>query len=915
MKSKLGVMFKIILLISQIQNLDYTTEIKKYHCKKNSPAISINLNTHEKLKFPGIVSFSFWFKFNNDIEKELFSINNLLNDLKIGLNYQNRILVNNELTSLPPVISSKNLNDFQKKTNSKGWSFLYFYAKIGNTQNDSFDFVMSLNYQRVEKNKIFFDSDLKEFFVTLGSDKKNSNCKMNALFYDFILYDNIKPFDDKDILNFSHGFAEPVFLSKFDYEASYNKVYSNLIDSGIGDLKNGADQNNFGLFTSLNTKLNSSKINSTLTNALSIFFLPPGLLPFYEINNSCVFLINFNFFFKDISQNVENNKYYHVLYQRFPKEGVDIKLRADLQVNITPENKNVLIRYFINTKIKKQIPFDLPTEGTEQLKAVPFNFILVKVEQNIRNKIPNITYINGYNMNEFIYKENFDLNSDDQHLIGDSVARDSTRKEFCTFIEIVEVSFLRGSFFLQDTDKFSPLLFFTGLDQINPKFVLGCKNNNNIKRNFEDILNSELNLLSCDDFVKEICDFDNCDICERGVCVICEIGFEISEDGECMKCNDGYDPILRICFEGTKNEEFFTTQFANLNVALLNVEFSKQYFLSTLKFRINRDVFLHNGFFFFFNNVDDENRMVDVCWDESCLDKEQEMYFAFANKGNPFKIEKFIFGNSGTYAIEPISITYFLQNQTSFTPQEIKYKNFDCSFLGDYYFLELPQTKYYGTCTKSCPPGTFKDFLQRKCQRCPKNCKTCKSETICLSCEKSETLIQNQCLKCQKPCLTCSKTPNNCESCLTMEMLYENKCDRLCRKKNGNCQICDIYNGNCLKCEKGYILKGTTCEINSCRLIDCRICLDDNNCRVCEKGYEVKNGACLVCNNNCSYCPYGYKLTKAKKCIRDESIILVEQGKSSSQKIFGREEKIIVIEKDFEDVFKWVGFLLWIFFN
>lgn len=893
MSNKLQFLTTLTLILPFTLSLNFTNEFERFSCKVGQPSISINLNFHPELKFPGIVSFSFWFKFKGGGEKEIFSINNLLSDLRISLNYRNRIMVNNEIGNLNPLIEHMNLEDFKTK-NGKGWNFFYFYFKSEKTRSSSFDYLINLNYQNEEMKKKNLNIDLKEFFVTLGSDKKNSNCKMDILFYKFNLYDNVNPFSEDEIRNFSFGFAEPVFLSKFDYESSYNKIYSNLINSGVGDILNGADQNNFGLFTSLSTKNNSRKIKANLTNALSIFFLPQNMLPFYEINNSCVFLINFNFFFKDISKNIENNKYYHVLYQRFPKEGVDIKLRADLQINITPLNKNILIRYFINTKIKKQIPFDLPTEGTNQLKEVPFNFILVKVEQNALNKVPKVTYINGYNMNEFIYKENFALNSEDQHLIGDSVARDSTRKEFITFVEILEVSFLRGGFFRQDSDKFSPFLFFSGMDNRNLKFVMMCKEGNNLKRNREDVFNSEINLLSCDDFVKEVCEDVNCDVCEKGECVVCDEGYEIGNLGNCERCLKGYDPILKVCFDGIENTEFFTTQFANLNVSLLDVEFSKQYFLSTLKFRINKEQFLHNGFFYFFNNVDDENRLVDVCWDDSCLDKDQEIYFAFANTGNQFKIEKFIFGNSGIYTIDPISITYYLQNQSAFLPSDIKHKNFNCSFLGNYYFLELPTTTYYGTCVETCPKKYFKNFQSQKCEKCAKSCKTCQSALNCLSCLPSETLIQGQCLKCQKPCLTCSSSPNTCLTCTTSEMFYENKCDRLCRKKNSDCLMCDIYNGNCLKCKKGFILKGVTCEVNSCKLADCKICLDSNNCRVCESGFLVRNGGCRVCDRGCEECPFGYLVSKGKVCVRDESVVILEEGESSSRKVFGRREEEVV---------------------
>lgn len=33
-----------------------------------------------------------------------------------------------------------------------------------------------------------------------------------------------------------------------------------------------------------------------------------------SVNNSCVFVMHYNFYFKDFSKNVFENKYHHVLY-------------------------------------------------------------------------------------------------------------------------------------------------------------------------------------------------------------------------------------------------------------------------------------------------------------------------------------------------------------------------------------------------------------------------------------------------------------------------------------------------------------------------------------------------------------------------------------------------------------------------
>ncbi len=96
-----------------------------------------------------------------------------------------------------------------------------------------------------------FQVDLKEFWITIGSGSKNSDCETSALYYDFNLFNSSENFVESDLLSFSNGFATPVFMSKFGYEPSYNKRYNNILFSGIGDLINGENLQSFDQFTSL----------------------------------------------------------------------------------------------------------------------------------------------------------------------------------------------------------------------------------------------------------------------------------------------------------------------------------------------------------------------------------------------------------------------------------------------------------------------------------------------------------------------------------------------------------------------------------------------------------------------------------------------------------------------------------------
>lgn len=47
------------------------------------------------------------------------------------------------------------------------------------------------------------------------------------------------------------------------------------------------------------------------------------------VNNSSVFVMQYNFYFKDFSRNVFENEYHHILYQRYPGVGVEILLKAE----------------------------------------------------------------------------------------------------------------------------------------------------------------------------------------------------------------------------------------------------------------------------------------------------------------------------------------------------------------------------------------------------------------------------------------------------------------------------------------------------------------------------------------------------------------------------------------------------------
>lgn len=53
------------------------------------------------------------------------------------------------------------------------------------------------------------------------------------------------------------------------------------------------------------------------------------------------------------------------------------------------------------------------------------------------------------------YDNTVSLNVDDRHLFGDSISRNTTRKEYLSFLSITEVAFYKGAFINSITDSSS----------------------------------------------------------------------------------------------------------------------------------------------------------------------------------------------------------------------------------------------------------------------------------------------------------------------------------------------------------------------------------------------------------------------------------------------------------------------------
>ena len=335
------------------------------------------------------------------------------------------------------------------------------------------------------------------------------------------------------------------------------------------------------------------------------------------------------------------------------------------------------------------------------------------------------------------------------------------------------------------------------------------------------------------------------------------------KDGICTKCkdSDGYDPIAKECFVGMPMSEFIETQFGNLKAVTTDIELENNYFLATYRYSVSQSTYSHNGFVLFSNNVENYNRMMDYCWDQACLAQDHGIYFAFGNTKQKIVLERFIMGNTGSYTVSPEQIIFSLKTKDLLEINSPKHKNFDCSIFGDYFFQ--PIDIHFGKCTQNCDTSYYKDFNTQRCVKCHSSCRTCLSEKICLTCNRTYVLVLGECLPCQTPCITCNKTQNHCLSCKSSNMFNEVdfNCNKLCSTNTG-CKNCDIYSGRCYVCKDGYELADGLCQATNCGIPNCTLCnVDGKTCKRCATGYSLTEGKCVVCSTKCEVCPVGYELT------------------------------------------------------
>ncbi len=181
-------------------------------------------------------------------------------------------------------------------------------------------------------------------------------------------------------------------------------------------------------------------------------------------------------------------------------------------------NRMSLMNY-INEKVVGVQNIPIQNTQDDSLSLVPIDYVMIRVIQNPLRNVPGITFYNGYEDYQESFNRQVNLSANDRHLIGDNERRDSTRKEYLSFVNINEVGFFQGGFIKQGQNKTK---FYSG-NETDDDVVLVCQDNNNPSRR----LDGQVVTNSCDEIKQEECLIENCDVCDGSICQICKPGFEL----------------------------------------------------------------------------------------------------------------------------------------------------------------------------------------------------------------------------------------------------------------------------------------------------------------------------------------------------------------------------------------------------
>lgn len=208
-------------------------------------------------------------------------------------------------------------------------------------------------------------------------------------------------------------------------------------------------------------------------------------------------------------------------------------------------------------------------------------------------------------------------------------------------------------------------------------------------------------------------------------------------------------------------------------------------------------------------------------------------------------------------------------------------------------------------CVGTCPDGYY-GAVNKTCAACVAPCKTCSSDTVCLSCATGNFLNQHnlcvstcpsgqygrattghcescwaytyngtncidtcpagyygnttskQCVGCSNGCATCSSN-TVCSSCTSG--FYFNSLTNTCGNTCPIGYITDSIDNLCQSCGNKYVLHGADC-VTACPIgygVDertqnktcspcaafCDVCPTHDTCSVCEKGTFMQQGVCV----------------------------------------------------------------------
>ena len=151
---------------------------------------------------------------------------------------------------------------------------------------------------------------------------------------------------------------------------------------------------------------------------------------------------------------------------------------------------------------------------------------------------------------------------------------------------------------------------------------------------------------------------------------------------------------------------------------------------------------------------------------------------------------------------------------------------------------------------KVCNDGFF--LITGVCVRCPKECKTCSSNLVCLSCNNNFILEQDRCARCslsslETACINCA-VGDTCTACDDGFYVLGGKCST-CYK---GCKICsDSTSNKCLSCLDGYLFDSATKTCNPC-ISPCKTCkTTTSTCLTCVDFYASNSASDTCIKTDC----------------------------------------------------------------